>query len=323
MIGLGHQETPLGPFVLFVRLDRDIVNFPFLEILAPPIGSQRDRVKLLTAVAAEVDRVQALFPIVGIEDLSRKRDVALTFGTKSRIQASRAGDELMEFEGEKWFPASIGYAAQVFRRAESNQGVPKSRLAVIFGKPAIFSQIGGRHVERNGTCPFRLVINILQANPCLDPDGQIIIFEIGVRAPVANVAIDGGLHCGNQTRQFAFAAPGRVGHTAECFRNDRIRSDFGAEDHRGNSGHRCVFFFRVAFACHGRGCAHANRRMARIANPRLKTAYQHRHVRALAATVRMQLIEHDELQTAAVFDDLPVEIVLPRHEQLEHHEVRQ
>ena len=37
----------------------------------------------------------------------------------------------------------------------------------------------------------------------------------------------------------------------------------------------------------------------------------------------MQFIQHDKLQTAAVFNDLPVQAVLPRHEQFEHHEIRE
>ena len=165
------------------------------------------------------------------------------------------------------------------------------------------------------------MIDILQADPCLDPDGQIVLRQIDVRAPVADIALQGGLDRRREPGQFAFAAPGRVGHTAERFRNYRVRSDPGTEDFRGNLGHRGVLLFRVALACHGRGCADADRRMLRIADPRLEAAHQHRHVRALAPAVGVQLIEHDEPQAAAVLDDLPVEIVLPRHQQFEHHEV--
>ena len=98
--GLGHQKAPLGAFVLLVRLDGDVVDLPLLEILAAPVGSQRDRVKFLAAIPAEMDRVQSLFLVVRVEYLPRNRHVALAFGMKGRIQAPRAGDELMELEGE-------------------------------------------------------------------------------------------------------------------------------------------------------------------------------------------------------------------------------
>ena len=50
-------------------------------------------------------------------------------------------------------------------------------------------------------------------------------------------------------------------------------------------------------------------------------AHQQRHVRALAAAVRVQLVEDEEAKARAVADDLTVELLLPRHEELEHHEV--
>ena len=131
--GLGHQKAPLGAFVLLVRLNGDVVDLPLLEILAPPVGPQRDRVKFLTAVPAEMDRVQAFFLVVRIEYLPRKRHVALAFGAKGRIQAPRAGDELMELEGEQRLAASVGYTAPVLRSAEPDQGVPERRRADVLG----------------------------------------------------------------------------------------------------------------------------------------------------------------------------------------------
>ena len=165
------------------------------------------------------------------------------------------------------------------------------------------------------------MIDILQADPCLDPGGQIVPHQFVVRESMPDATVQGGLDRRCQSRQFAFAAPARIGHAAERFRNDRIRADPGAEDFRGDPGHRGALLFRGAFACHGRGRADADRRMLRVADPRLESAHQHRHIRALAPAVGVQLIEHDEPQAAAILDDLPVQIVLPRHEQFEHHEV--
>ena len=220
----------------------------------------------------------------------------------------------MELEGEQRIAASIRDSALILRSAEPDQGVSKSRRAGILGKPAVRGQGHGGLVERNGARTLGLVVDILQADPCLDPDRQIVVCQIVVRAPMADVIFQGSFDRRGESGEFAVPALGRVGHTAECFRNDRVRSDTGAEDFRGNSGHRGILFLRVAFARHGRGRAYADWGMLRIADSRLETTHQHRHIRALAATIGVQLIQYDKLQAAAVFDDLPIQIILPRHE---------
>ena len=50
-------------------------------------------------------------------------------------------------------------------------------------------------------------------------------------------------------------------------------------------------------------------------------AHEQRHVRTLAAAVRVQLVQDQEVQAFAVADDLAVELLLPCHEELQHHEV--
>ena len=52
-------------------------------------------------------------------------------------------------------------------------------------------------------------------------------------------------------------------------------------------------------------------------------AHQQRHVRALAAAVRAQLVQDQEAKARAVADDPAVELVLPRHQEFQHHEVGQ
>jgi hypothetical protein len=49
--------------------------------------------------------------------------------------------------------------------------------------------------------------------------------------------------------------------------------------------------------------------------------HEQRDVGALSPAVGVELVEHEEAQARAVADDLAVDLVLPRHEQLEHHEV--
>ena len=128
---------------------------------------------------------------------------------------------------------------------------------------------------------------------------------------------------GRQTRQFLIAAPGCVGHPAQRLRNDRVCPDLRAEHCRSDVRNCGTPFFRGSLACHGRRRADADRWSLRIADPSLEAPHQHRHVRSLPSSIRVQFVEHDEPQASAVLDDLSVEIVLPRHEQFEHHEVCQ
>jgi hypothetical protein len=51
--------------------------------------------------------------------------------------------------------------------------------------------------------------------------------------------------------------------------------------------------------------------------------HQHRHVRPLAAAIGMQLVKKDEVEALRILDDGLVELVLPGHQQFEHHEIRQ
>ena len=77
------------------------------------------------------DRVDDRFD--RIDDRFDRIDVALAFGAKGRVQAPRAGDELMELEGEQRLAASVGYTAPVLRSAEPDQGVPENRRADVLG----------------------------------------------------------------------------------------------------------------------------------------------------------------------------------------------
>jgi hypothetical protein len=61
------------------------------------------------------------------------------------------------------------------------------------------------------------------------------------------------------------------------------------------------------WSCSGEALAHA--------------AHEEGDVGALAPAVGVQLVEHEEAQPRAVADHLAIELVLPGHQQLEHHEV--
>ena len=134
----------------------------------------------------------------------------------------------MELEGKQRLTAAVDYTAPVLRSAEPDQGVPESRRADVVGEPAIPGQRHGGPLKRNGARPLRFVIDILQADPCLDPDGQIVrrpdrLFvspcpTLPFRAVSTATASPGS---------FALAAPARVGHAVERFGHDRIRADPG------------------------------------------------------------------------------------------------
>jgi hypothetical protein len=50
-------------------------------------------------------------------------------------------------------------------------------------------------------------------------------------------------------------------------------------------------------------------------------AHQHRDIGALAAAIRVKLVEHQVIEPMGVCDDRAVERALARHQQLEHHEL--
>jgi hypothetical protein len=58
-------------------------------------------------------------------------------------------------------------------------------------------------------------------------------------------------------------------------------------------------------------------------SPIPQPSHQHRHIRTLPAAIGMELVKHYEFQTFCVTDDLLIERILTRHQQLKHHEIRQ
>jgi hypothetical protein len=55
----------------------------------------------------------------------------------------------------------------------------------------------------------------------------------------------------------------------------------------------------------------------------MNTAHEHGNVCTLASAIGVELIENDEVEPLGIADDRLVEVVLPGHQQLEHHEVGQ
>src|SRR5262249_34886630 len=60
-----------------------------------------------------------------------------------------------------------------------------------------------------------------------------------------------------------------------------------------------------------------------MAEPVAHTAHQHRYVGALPTAISVKLIEDDEIQPLGITDHRAIELVLTRHQKLEHHEVGQ
>ena len=91
------------------------------------------------------------------------------------------------------------------------------------------------------------------------------------------------------------------------------------EELRRHAGDDSALVLERPFARHRRRRADALEPLGR--QPLAHAAHEQRDVGALAAAVRVQLVEHEEPQTRAVADDLAIELVLTGHQELEHHEV--
>lgn len=60
-----------------------------------------------------------------------------------------------------------------------------------------------------------------------------------------------------------------------------------------------------------------------VTKPIANAADQHRDIGTLATAISVQFVEHYEVQALGIVDDRPIKGALARHQQLEHHEVRE
>jgi hypothetical protein len=78
----------------------------------------------------------------------------------------------------------------------------------------------------------------------------------------------------------------------------------------------------TAIADHGGGGPDADR-FVLATEPVAHAAHEHCHVSALTPAISVELVEHDVVEPVCIRDDGAVERALPRHQKLEHHEIRE
>ena len=112
---------------------------------------------------------------------------------------------------------------------------------------------------------------------------------------------------------------GRNGDAIERLGDDVALGDPAPEELRSHTRDHAALVIERSLARHrGRG---ADAQELPGLEPLADPAHQQRHVRTLAAAVRVQFVQNQEAQARAVADDPAVDLLLPRHEELEHHEV--
>ena len=112
----------------------------------------------------------------------------------------------------------------------------------------------------------------------------------------------------------------RVGGARKAFVDHGIAGNCRPEQPRCYRGHRCSAIGLTSFACHCRRGTNAYR-LAIGAEPVAHAAHKHCHVSPLASPIGMEFVEYDEVEAVRVGNHRAVKGALPRHEQLEHHEI--
>jgi len=276
-------------------------------------------VVLLATVAAEIGGVEPL-------QILATRQVLLAFehhrADAGRFQRGvggrRAGEKLVQLEGEE----RVGRVASsehpiLFGQRGGEQEFLQGGEAAI----AIHAGCGGErlrgffHRQRLGA--HRLAVAKIQAERGLDPDGERMIAQLGIRKALEAAG-------GDRRRQFALDAisrPRGIGGALQRLGDDVAGLDGGIEQLGCDLGNHPVLFFLRALARHGRRGADALQALGAQALP--DPAHQQCDVGALAAAVGVQLVQYQKAQVRAVVDHLAVERILAGEQQLQHHEIGQ
>jgi len=111
----------------------------------------------------------------------------------------------------------------------------------------------------------------------------------------------------------------RIRNTLEILRDDVVLGDGLREELGRYLRNYTSLVLARPFTGHGRRRSDALKPLGR--EPLAHAADQQGHVRALPSAIGVQLVENQEPQALTVADHLLIDVVLPRHEQFEHHEV--
>ena len=63
--------------------------------------------------------------------------------------------------------------------------------------------------------------------------------------------------------------------------------------------------------------------MLRIADACLQATHEHGDIGSLTAAVGVKFVKDDEFESVAVLKNLAIKLILPGHQEFEHHEVCQ
>ena len=319
-----EAELPLGmrpvrvPVGLVPPGRRRVVDVAREEGGAPVLVHQPHRVVLVAALAAEVQGVQALVRVAGKEPLAVDRHLAHTGRLDRRIGVAGTRDELVELEREEALLARAGVRRPFPLGDARREKKISQRVAAGVGRAAgLRREIVHRLGHRPGPGPDPALVGFGERDPetGLHPHRERVLPERRVGDRPRYAGVDGLA----EARPDRVGGRGRNGDAIERLGDDVALGNPAPEELRGHVRDHAVLVHERSLARHrGRG---ADAQELPGLEPLTDAAHQQRHVRTLAAAVGVQLVEDEEAQILAVADDPAVDLLLPRHEELEHHEV--
>ena len=319
-----EAERPLGPRLVRVSVGLvlpgrwRVVDVAREEDRLPLLLHQPNRVILVTALATEVHGVQSLVRVVGEELLTVHRHLACARKLDGRIGVAGARDELVKLEREEAPLARIRVRGSVpLGNARHQKEVSQHPAAGSGGPTGFVREFGHRFGHRSGPGPDPALVDIGErdAEARLHPHCQRVFPERRVGDVRPYSGIDGFA----DARLYRVCGGGRIGDALERLGDDVALGNLGPEKLRSHARDHAVLVFEGFLARHR--CRGADAQELPGLEPLTDPAHEQRHVRTLTAAVRVQLVQDQEAQALAVANDLAVELLLPRHQELQHHEV--
>ena len=319
-----EAERPLGPRLVRVSVGlvlpgrRRVVDFAREEDRLPLLPHQPDRVILVAALATEVHGVESLVRVVGEELLTVHRHLACARKLDGRIGVAGARDELVKLEREEAPLARVRIRDSVPLGNARHQKEVSQHPAADSGGPAGFvRELGHRFGHRSGPGPDPALVDVGErdAEARLHPHCQRVFPErrVGDLRPYS--CIDGFA----DVRLYRICGSGRIGDALERLGDDVALGNLGPEKLRSHARDHAVLVFEGFLARHR--CRGADAQELPGLEPLTDPAHEQRHVRTLTAAVGVQLVQDEEAKPRAVADDPAVDLLLPRHQEFEHHEV--
>ena len=304
---------------------RDVVDPAGHHGLASRFPREADRVVFMTAVTAEVDRVKPSVASSRKELLAVHRDDPGCRRLDGGVGAARTGDELVELEGEEGPRTGVrAGSALLLGPVGLQEEVPECGL----GNPGVTPGVRGKPVgglpDGQGARPVPLLFLVVgDAERDLDPDRKRVVGEVRVR----QVTGDSVPRCPDdrivKVRQDVCAGLARVRSPAERLGDDVTGVNAGGKQCGRDLGDGCLALGGGPFTTADHGCRGADADKTIGRKPFPHTPDQEGDIGPLPSPVGMQLIQDEKPEAGTVPNDLAVKVVLPGHQELEHHEVGQ